>query len=125
MNNLLNKLRVKGKINVITIFVVLSLGVLTTAVYNSLNTLEADYSNTNKILTLSQDIMKSVQQGLQVTSALRGVIVNPDDTKAKNNFLKAVNDFDNIISQLEKAKIFQMVMKNLMLKIYITIKKIF
>ena len=93
----LNNLRVRGKINVITLFVVLSLGILSIVIWNRLGDLESTYQETNKVQHLSTIILKSSEQGLQVTSALRGVIVAPTDSKAKEHFLKAVKEFDDFI----------------------------
>jgi len=101
---LLNNLRVRGKINVITVFVVLSLGILSIMTWNRLGDLETTYNETNQIQRLSATIIKTSQQGLQVSNALRGIIVNPSDTKAKKNFQKAVQEFDRLIEKLKKSQ---------------------
>jgi methyl-accepting chemotaxis protein len=49
---------------------------------------------------LSVQITKTSEQGLQVVSALRGILVNPNDQKAQDNFLKAVEEFDGLIKNL-------------------------
>lgn len=102
----LNNLKVRGKINVITVFVVISLGILSIVIWNRLGDLETTYNETNQIQHLSSTILKSSEQGLQVTAALRGVIVAPTDTKAKENFLKAVKEFDGLINELQKSHTF-------------------
>jgi len=99
----LNNLKVRGKINVITVFVVLSLGILSIVIWNRLGDLESTYKDTNKIQQLSATIIKSSEQGLQVSNALRGIIVNPSDTKAKENFQKTVSEFDGLINELQKS----------------------
>ncbi len=103
MNRFLNRLRIKAKINIITVFVLISLGILTSVIYNRLHTLELNYADTSRISALSQDIIKSSQQGLQISNALRGLIINPSDIKAKDNFLKAVEEFDALLSRLAKS----------------------
>ena len=67
----LNNLKVRGKINIITVFVVLSLGILSIVIWNRLGDLESTYKRTNQIQSLSTIILKSTEQGLQVTSSLR------------------------------------------------------
>ncbi len=103
MNRFLNRLRIKAKINIITVFVLISLGILTSVIYDRLHTLELNYADTSRISALSQDIIKSSQQGLQISNALRGLIINPSDIKAKDNFLKAVEEFDALLSRLAKS----------------------
>ncbi|MDY0322120.1 MAG: hypothetical protein RBR23_10330 [Arcobacteraceae bacterium] len=103
MEAFLNKLSVKGKINIITFFVLISLGILTVVVYDRLESLKKNYEDTNMITKLSSVILKSSEQGLQVSNALRGIIVNPSDTKAKDNFIKAVSDLDGLINELKNS----------------------
>ncbi len=102
--NFLNKLSVKGKINIITVFVVISLGILASIVYSSLNNLEKNYEDTNKINILSHTIVKATEQGLQVSSAIRQFIINPEDSKAKNNFLKSAEQYDELIHSLKTSQ---------------------
>ncbi|MEA3352902.1 MAG: hypothetical protein U9Q33_03660 [Campylobacterota bacterium] len=102
--NFLNNLSVKGKINTITLFVIISLGILSTTVYNSLNSLETNYNDTNNINTLSQYILKTSQQGLQVAAAMRAYIIDPDDIKARNNFIKGVGQYEQLLQKLKASK---------------------
>src|SRR5574344_802683 len=53
---------------------------------------------------LSTTILSSMEQGLQVSNALRGIIVNPDDTKAKENFIQAVKELDDLMLVLKDSK---------------------
>ncbi len=103
MNRFLNRLRIKAKINIITIFVLISLGILTSVIYNKLNILENNYIKSSDISILSQDIILSTQQGLQINAALRQAIINPDDIKAKDSFIKAVEEFDILLSRLANS----------------------
>jgi methyl-accepting chemotaxis protein len=99
----LNNLKVRGKINVITVFVVLSLGILSIVIWNSLVDLKTTYNETNQIQHLSSTILKSTEHGLLVSGVLRQIIINPSDTKAKEKFQKVVQEFDGLIEELQKS----------------------
>ena len=87
----LENLKVSGKINVITIITTVFLTVVAIVSYVKMSHLKENYKNTSAISMLAVTITKTSEQGLQVSNALRGIIISPEDTKAKENFIKAFN----------------------------------
>ncbi len=71
--------------------------------YMKMHTLEENYENTSKISALAVTITKASEQGLQVSNALRGTIINPEDKKAKENFIKAYDELEQIMEELKKS----------------------
>ena len=61
------------------------------------------FENSSSISNLALTITKTSEQGLQVSNALRGIIVNPDDTKAKENFIQAVKELDDLMLVLKDS----------------------
>ena len=61
------------------------------------------FENSSSISDLALTITKTSEQGLQVSNALRGIIVNPDDTKAKENFIQAVKELDDLMLVLKDS----------------------
>jgi methyl-accepting chemotaxis protein len=97
------KLKVSKKINVIAIIVAIFLSIVASVVYVSMNNLKENYVNNNKISQLAVTITKTSEQGLQVSNALRGIIINPEDTKAQENFKKAANQLDKLMEELKSS----------------------
>jgi methyl-accepting chemotaxis protein len=86
--------------NLITIVSFILLTILAITSYYKLSELTDGYHHTSTISELAVDITKTSEQGLQIVNALRGVALNPNDSKAKDNFLKAVEEFDGLIKGL-------------------------
>ncbi|WP_141050021.1 methyl-accepting chemotaxis protein [Aliarcobacter cryaerophilus] len=61
------------------------------------------FENSSSISDLVLTITKTSEQGLQVSNALRGIIINPDDTKAKENFIQAVKELDDLMLVLKDS----------------------
>ncbi|QOG12560.1 methyl-accepting chemotaxis protein [Arcobacter sp. FWKO B] len=99
----INNLNISNKINIIALIATISLVVVAIFIYFRLTSLQSNYQNTNSVGELAVTITKTSEQGLQVVNALRGTIINPSDTKAKENFIKAVEDFDGLIKSLSKS----------------------
>jgi len=99
----LENLKVSGKINVITVITTVFLTVVAIISYVEMSSLKENYKTTNAIGELAVTITKTSEQGLQVSNALRGIIINPDDTKAKENFIKAFNEFDKFVDELKNS----------------------
>ena len=101
---LLNNLRIRGKINIITMFVIIFLGVLSLIIWNKLTELEKVYQDNRNIQNLSISIINSAEQGFQIINALRGNILDSKDIKTKTNFKKAIDNFNFYILELKKSQ---------------------
>ncbi|MDX9744611.1 MAG: MCP four helix bundle domain-containing protein [Arcobacteraceae bacterium] len=99
----LENLKVSGKINVITIITTVFLTVVAIVSYVKMSHLKENYKNTSAISMLAVTITKTSEQGLQVSNALRGIIISPEDTKAKENFIKAFNELDTLMGKLKNS----------------------
>jgi len=99
----LKNLKVNGKINVITVITTVFLSVVAIVTYVEMSNLKENYQNTSAISELAVTITKISEQGSQVSNALRGIILNPEDTKAKDNFIKAFNELDTLMGELKNS----------------------
>jgi methyl-accepting chemotaxis protein len=99
----LENLKVSGKINVITVITTVFLTIVAIISYVKMSSLKENYKNTSAISELAVTITKTSEQGLQVSNALRGIIINPEDTKAKENFIKAFSEFDKLVDELKNS----------------------
>ncbi|MEW6551330.1 MAG: methyl-accepting chemotaxis protein [Campylobacterota bacterium] len=97
----LQNLKVNAKINVITFIATLFLSIVAIVSYMKMSSLQENYLHTSEYEELAVVIVKTSEQGLQVSNALRGIIVNPSDAKAKDNFIQAVSELDNLINELK------------------------
>ncbi|MDY0327788.1 MAG: hypothetical protein RBR07_06020 [Arcobacteraceae bacterium] len=99
----LQNLKVNAKINMITFIATLFLSIVAIVSYMKMSSLQENYQHTSEFEDLSVVIVKTSEQGLQVSNALRGIIVNPSDVKAKDNFIQAVSDLDGLINNLKAS----------------------
>ena len=99
----LKNLKVNYKINIISFFTIILLGIVTFVLYNGMSKINNSFENSSSISDLALTITKTSEQGLQVSNALRGIIVNPDDTKAKENFIQAVKELDDLMLVLKDS----------------------
>ncbi|MDX9743173.1 MAG: methyl-accepting chemotaxis protein [Arcobacteraceae bacterium] len=102
----LENLKVSGKINVITVITTIFLSVVAIIAYVKMDNLQENYQSTSAISELAVTITKTSEQGLQVSNALRGIIINPDDTKAKDNFIKAFSELETLMGELKESSKF-------------------
>ncbi|MGJ0332165.1 methyl-accepting chemotaxis protein [Aliarcobacter cryaerophilus] len=100
----LKNLKVIYKINIISLITIILLGIVTFVLYNGMSKINNSFENSSSISNLALTITKTSEQGLQVSNALRGIIVNPDDTKAKENFIQAVKELDDLMLVLKDSK---------------------
>ncbi|MCT7495376.1 methyl-accepting chemotaxis protein [Aliarcobacter cryaerophilus] len=100
----LKNLKVIYKINIISLITIILLGIVIFVLYNGMSKINNSFENSSSISNLALTITKTSEQGLQVSNALRGIIVNPDDTKAKENFIQAVKELDDLILVLKDSK---------------------
>ena len=104
----LKNLKVIYKINIISLITIILLGIVIFVLYNGMSKINNSFENSSSISNLALTITKTSEQGLQVSNALRGIIVNPDDTKAKENFIQAVKELDDLMLVLkDSSKQFQ------------------
>jgi methyl-accepting chemotaxis protein len=99
----LENLKVSGKINVITVITTVFLSIVAIIAYVKMDNLKENYQTTSAISELAVTITKTSEQGLQVSNALRGIIISPEDTKAKENFIKAFNELDTLMGKLKNS----------------------
>ncbi|MBK6547371.1 MAG: HAMP domain-containing protein [Arcobacter sp.] len=99
----LKNLKVSYKINIISIITIILLGIVTFVLYNGMSKINNIFENSSSISNLALTITKTSEQGLQVSNALRGIIINPDDTKAKENFIQAVKELDDLMLVLKDS----------------------
>ncbi|PRN01511.1 methyl-accepting chemotaxis protein [Aliarcobacter cryaerophilus] len=99
----LKNLKVSYKINIISLITIILLGIVTFVLYNGMSKINNSFENSSSISDLALTITKTSEQGLQVSNALRGIIVNPDDTKAKENFIQAVKELDDLMLVLKDS----------------------
>ncbi|MGJ0309381.1 methyl-accepting chemotaxis protein [Aliarcobacter cryaerophilus] len=100
----LKNLKVIYKINIISLITIILLGIVIFVLYNGMSKINNSFENSSSISNLALTITKTSEQGLQVSNALRGIIVNPDDTKAKENFIQAVKELDDLMLVLKDSK---------------------
>ncbi len=101
---MLKNLKVIYKINIISLITIILLGIVIFVLYNGMSKINNSFENSSSISNLALTITKTSEQGLQVTNALRGIIINPDDTKAKENFIQAVKELDDLMLVLKDSK---------------------
>ncbi|PRM97447.1 hypothetical protein [Aliarcobacter cryaerophilus] len=99
----LKDLKVNYKINIISIITIVLLGVVTAVLYSGMSKINKSFETSSSISDLAITITKTSEQGLQVSNALRGIIINPNDTKAKENFIQAVKELDALILVLKNS----------------------
>ncbi|WWW12763.1 methyl-accepting chemotaxis protein [Arcobacter cryaerophilus gv. pseudocryaerophilus] len=99
----LKNLKVIYKINIISLITIVLLGIVIFVLYNGMSKINNSFENSSSISDLALTITKTSEQGLQVSNALRGIIVNPDDTKAKENFIQAVKELDDLMLVLKDS----------------------
>lgn len=106
---ILDRLKVSAKINMITIIITLSLTIVSVFSYVKMSELQANYHDTSKFKDFAAaDIIKTSEQGLQVSDTIRGIILDPSDATAKESFIQAVSELEKLMVELrDSAKISQ------------------
>ena len=99
----LKNLKVIYKINIISLITIILLGIVTFVLYNGMSKINNSFENSSFMSDLVLTVAKTSEQGLQVSNALRGIIINPDDTKAKENFIQAVKELDDLMLVLKDS----------------------
>ena len=100
---MMNRLSVPKKIALNSIIAGILLIILGFVANNKLNNLQKSYLEMVQINSLVIELSKTAEQGVQSIAALRGIIVNPNDEKAKANFLESIESFKNDIKKLKTA----------------------
>ena len=66
----------------------------------SISGLKDNYEQIDSMINLTGTLAKTYEEGLQVSNAIRGCIISPQDEKAKENFLKASKGLDTMVQKL-------------------------
>src|SRR5574344_1199706 len=99
----IDDIKIKYKINIISFTNMFLFIIITIVVYYAMNNIKNINEENYTMSRLSTTILSSMEQGLQVSSALRGIIISPDDTKAKENFIQAVKELDDLMLVLKDS----------------------
>ncbi|MGJ0338777.1 methyl-accepting chemotaxis protein [Aliarcobacter cryaerophilus] len=99
----IDDIKIKYKINIISFTNMFLFIIITIGLYYAMNNIKNINEENYTMSRLSTTILSSMEQGLQVSSALRGIIISPDDTKAKENFIQAVKELDDLMLVLKDS----------------------
>ena len=99
----IDDIKIKYKINIISFTNMFLFIIITIVLYYAMNNIKNINEENYTMSRLSTTILSSMEQGLQVSSALRGIIISPDDTKAKENFIQAVKELDDLMLVLKDS----------------------
>ena len=104
--NFLKNMKVAQKITLNTIIVALFLVLMGIIANYELGKVQENYTKNQKVNEIAINLEHVYENGLQIITAIRGSIVNPEDKKAQKNLLKAIEKFDKNIDNLRKTKNF-------------------
>jgi len=82
---------------VISAIILISMGFF---VEMRLNSLQENYEQMSSVIDLRDTLSKASQEGLQVASSLRGILLNNQDATARETFLKSVKNLEGIVQKL-------------------------
>ncbi|MCT7529161.1 methyl-accepting chemotaxis protein [Aliarcobacter cryaerophilus] len=99
----IDDIKIKYKINIISFTNMFLFIIITIVLYYAMNNIKNINEENYTMSRLSTTILSSMEQGLQVSNALRGIIISPDDTKAKENFIQAVKELDDLMLVLKDS----------------------
>ena len=94
-------LKLNLKINSITIVATILMLAVMLFAYLDMNKLQKSYKEARNIAQIALLVTKTSEQGLQISNALRGSIIDPTDVKAKNNLIQAITELDVLVNQLK------------------------
>jgi len=100
----LSNMRVSQKILLNTIIIAVFLVIMGLLTNYELGKVKKNYTTNQDVNSIAINLEHVYKNGLQIITAIRGSIVNPDDTKAKNNLLKAIENFDGYVNELKKTR---------------------
>ena len=101
---MLEKFKIRVKINIIGFINLLCLSLLIVFVLYIFKDIENSYNKNNYYTDVTLNVTKSTEQGIQLASSLRGFLIDPTDIKSKDNYLKAAKDLDSFMKELSKTE---------------------
>ena len=99
---MLDSMGIKAKLGSLTGLFVIGLLVLGTMVGFGISSLAAQYKQFEILNEVRGSVSSAATNGLQITSAVRGMILDPNDAKTLDNLKKALESMDNDINTLQK-----------------------
>ena len=100
----LSNMKVSQKILLNTIIIAVFLVIMGLLTNYELGKVKENYTTNQNVNSIAINLEHVYKNGLQIITAIRGSIVNPDDTKARNNLLKAIENFDRYVNELKKTR---------------------
>ncbi|MEA3498653.1 MAG: methyl-accepting chemotaxis protein [Campylobacterota bacterium] len=97
---MLGNLSIKAKlISLVSVFLVIFVG-LNIYIDVKLGSQEKKFEEMQSIVKVRGNVVAALTSGLQINSAVRGLYINPDDTKTLKNLEKAIVSIENTINKL-------------------------
>ncbi len=99
---MLDSMEIKAKLSSLTGLFVIGLLVLSTIVGFGISSLAKQYKQFEILNEVRGSVSSAATNGLQITSAVRGMILDPNDAKTLENLKTALESMENDISTLQK-----------------------
>jgi len=100
----MNNMTIKAKlITLISIFLVTFIG-LNIFIELSLNAQQNKFTKLQSVIEIRGKVVSTLSSGLQITSAMRGIYINPNDTKTLQNMEKGLETMQKTINDLRQEK---------------------
>ncbi len=93
---------IKAKLGSLTGLFVIGLLILSTIVGLGISSLATQYKQFETLNDVRGSVSSAATNGLQITSAIRGMILDSNDAKTLDNLKKALESMDNDINTLQK-----------------------
>lgn len=100
--------RIGIKINVIGFINLICLLLLMVFVLYIFKDIEDSYNKNNYYSNITLNVTRATEQGIQLASALRGFLIDSNDIKSKENYLKAAKDLDILMKELSKTEEYEL-----------------
>jgi methyl-accepting chemotaxis protein len=101
---MLDSLTIKAKLmSLVGMFIITFIG-LNIFIELNLNSQENSFKKMQNVVKIRGNVVSSLVSGLQITSALRGVYIDPTDTKTMKNLEKAIVSMEKSIANLQKPQ---------------------
>ncbi|MEW6551329.1 MAG: methyl-accepting chemotaxis protein [Campylobacterota bacterium] len=99
---MLDSMGIKAKLGSLTGLFVIGLLILSTIVGLGISSLATQYKQFETLNDVRGSVSSAATNGLQITSAIRGMILDSNDAKTLDNLKKALESMDNDINTLQK-----------------------
>ena len=101
---MLGNLSIKAKlVSLVSIFLVTFIGI-NIFINITLNSQKDKFEKMQTVVKIRGNVVGALTSGLQITSALRGVYIDPSDTKTLANLEKGVDTMEKLINKLKSPK---------------------